>query len=59
MLARVALSAADFDAIADSSDDTITTAAAGEELIYVALQKLERIPPQANRSPVRQEAVHE
>ena len=44
VLARVALSAADFDAIADSLHDTITTAAAGEELIYVALQKLERDP---------------
>jgi Domain of unknown function (DUF4157) len=44
VLARVALTAADFDAIADSLHDAITTAAADEELIYVALQKLERDP---------------
>jgi hypothetical protein len=42
LLARVALAAADFDALADSLHDAITTATADEELIYVALQKLER-----------------
>ncbi len=42
VLARVALTAADFDALADSLHDAITTATADEELIYVALQKLER-----------------
>ncbi len=42
VLARVALTAADFDVLADSLHDAITTATADEELIYVALQKLER-----------------
>lgn len=42
VLARVALTAADFDLLADSLHDAITTAAADAELIYVALQKLER-----------------
>jgi len=42
VLARVALTAADFDALADSMHDAITTATADDELIYVALQKLER-----------------
>jgi hypothetical protein len=42
LLARVALTAADFDALADSLHDAITTPTADEELIYVALQKLER-----------------
>jgi hypothetical protein len=44
VLARVALTAPDFDAIADSVHDTLTTAGADEEMIYVALQKLERDP---------------
>jgi hypothetical protein len=42
VIARVALTAADFEALADSLHDAITTATADEELIYVALQKLER-----------------
>jgi hypothetical protein len=42
LLARVALTAADFDALADALHDAVTTASADEELIYVALQKLER-----------------
>lgn len=42
LLARVALTAADFDALADALHDAVTTAAADKELIYVALQKLER-----------------
>lgn len=42
VIARVALSAADFEALADSLHDAITTATADEELVYVALQKLER-----------------
>ena len=42
VLARVALTPADVEALADSLHDAITTATADEELIYVALQKLER-----------------
>lgn len=42
VLARVALTADDFDALADSLHGAITSATADEELIYVALQKLER-----------------
>jgi hypothetical protein len=42
VIARVALSAADYDALADSLHDAVTSATADEELIYVALQKLER-----------------
>lgn len=42
VIARVALAAADFEALADSLHDAITTATADEELVYVALQKLER-----------------
>jgi hypothetical protein len=48
VLARVALAAADFDALADSLHDSITATAADEELIYVALQKLERDPTAIN-----------
>lgn len=44
VLARVALTPADFDTLADSVHDAITTATADDELIYVALQKLERDP---------------
>lgn len=42
VLARVALTAADFEALADALHDAIATASADSELIYVALQKLER-----------------
>lgn len=42
LLARVTLTQADFDALADSLHAAITTKTADEELIYVALQKLER-----------------
>jgi hypothetical protein len=42
VLARVALTAPDFDALADSLHDAITTATVDEELIYIALQKLDR-----------------
>jgi hypothetical protein len=42
VLARVALTTADFDALADSLHGAIATATGDEELIYVALQKLER-----------------
>ncbi len=42
VLARVALTAADFDALADSIHTTVGSPAFDEELIYVALQKLER-----------------
>jgi hypothetical protein len=42
VLARVALTAADFDALATSIHAAIGSASSDEELIYVALQKLER-----------------
>ena len=42
LLARVALAAADFDALADALHDAVANLKADEELIYVALQKLER-----------------
>lgn len=42
VIARVALTAADVNTLADSLHDAITTATTDEELIYVALQKLDR-----------------
>ena len=42
VIARVALTPADVNTLADSLHDAITSATADEELIYVALQKLER-----------------
>jgi hypothetical protein len=42
VIARAPLSTADVDTLADSLHGAITTATADEELIYVALQKLER-----------------
>ncbi|MDK2745520.1 MAG: DUF4157 domain-containing protein [Nitrospira sp. BO4] len=42
VIARVALTPADVDTLADSLHDAIASAPTDEELIYVALQKLER-----------------
>lgn len=42
VISRVALTTADVNTLADSLHDAITTATTDEELIYVALQKLER-----------------
>lgn len=42
VIARVALTPADMNTLADSLHDAIASAKADEELIYVALQKLER-----------------
>jgi len=42
VIARVALTPADVNTLADSLHDAIATATTDEELIYVALQKLER-----------------
>ncbi len=42
VLARVALTSADYDALADSIHTAVGSQASDEELIYVALQKLER-----------------
>ena len=42
VLARVALTPADFDALADSVHGAVGSPTSEEELIYVALQKLER-----------------
>jgi hypothetical protein len=44
LLARVALAAADFEALADALHAAIADPKSDEELIYVALQKLERDP---------------
>ncbi|HEV2890606.1 MAG TPA: DUF4157 domain-containing protein [Frankiaceae bacterium] len=42
LLARVTLSAADFEAIADSLNAALTSTTSDEELVYVALQKVAR-----------------
>jgi len=42
VIARVALTPADVDTLADSLHDAIASAPTDEELVYVALQKLER-----------------